>query len=85
MVETESGPSRFGAYVEDNPFIDGVIVLAEGQIIFESYPYIKAYERHLGWSITKVVVSTALAALESQGRVNSEQSTLDNLRSMRQH
>ena len=34
MVETESGLSRFGAYVEDNPFIDGVIVLAEGQIIF---------------------------------------------------
>ena len=34
MVETESGLSRFGAYVEDNPFIDGVIVLAAGQIIF---------------------------------------------------
>ena len=34
MVETESGLSRFGAYVEDNPLIDGVIVLAAGQIIF---------------------------------------------------
>ena len=34
MIETESGLSRFGAYVEDNPFIDGVIVLAAGQIIF---------------------------------------------------
>ena len=34
MVETESGLSRFGAYVEDNPFIDGVIVLAAVQIIF---------------------------------------------------
>ena len=66
MVETESGLSHFGSYVEGNPFIDGVIVLAEGRIIFESYPNMKAYDRHLGWSITKVVVSTALAALESQ-------------------
>ena len=79
MVETESGPSSFGAYVEGNPFIDGVIVLAEGQIIFESYPNMKAYERHLGWSITKVVVSTALAALESQGRVNVDRAVSDYL------
>ena len=42
MVETETGLSRFRAYVEGNPFIDGVIMLAEGQIIFESYPNMKA-------------------------------------------
>ena len=78
-VETESGLSHFGAYVEGNPFIDGVIVLAEGRILFESYPNMKAYDRHLGWSITKVVVSTALAALESQGRVNVDRAVSDYL------
>ncbi|OUX75163.1 MAG: hypothetical protein CBC67_05290 [Gammaproteobacteria bacterium TMED107] len=45
MVETESGLSRFCAYVEGNPFIDWAIMLAEGQIIFESYPKTKALYR----------------------------------------
>lgn len=45
MVETESGLSRFCAYVEGNPFIDWAIMLAEGQIIFESYPKMKALYR----------------------------------------
>ena len=78
-VETELGHGRFGTYVENSPFIDGVIILVDGQIAYESYPNMEAYERHLSWSITKVVVSTALAALESQGRVNVDHAASDYL------
>ena len=79
IVDTESGQQRFETYVENSQYIDGLIVLAGGQIIFESYPNMEAYDRHLSWSITKVVVSTALAALESQGRVNVDRAASDYL------
>ena len=61
--------TRFDDYVMDNPFIDGVIVMVGGKVAYEAYPNMQPYDRHLGWSITKVLVSTALAALEEQGRV----------------
>ena len=62
--------SRLQEYIGNNSTIDAVIVLVDDKIVFETYPAMQAYERHLGWSITKVVVSTALAALEQQGRVD---------------
>jgi CubicO group peptidase (beta-lactamase class C family) len=47
-----------------------MIVLHDGDVVFEAYPNMQSYDRHLGWSVTKVVTSTALAVLERQGRVN---------------
>ena len=61
--------TRFDDYVMSNPTIDGVIVLVGGKVAYEAYPNMQPYDRHLGWSITKVLVSTALAALEEQGFV----------------
>lgn len=69
-VTTEDGDSTFMSYIENSPLIDGVIVMAGGEIVYESYPAMESFDRHLGWSITKVVVSTALAALENQGKVD---------------
>jgi CubicO group peptidase (beta-lactamase class C family) len=72
-ITTPAGDSTLQNYVENSPLVDGVIVLAGGRIVYESYPRMKPFQRHLGWSVTKVIVSTALAALESMGKVDMEQ------------
>jgi len=59
-------------YVTDSPLIDGMIVLSGGKIVYEAYPRMNAHDRHLGWSVTKVYISTALAALEQQGKVDMD-------------
>jgi len=60
-----------GDYVKTEPHIDGIVVLHKGQIVYEAYPNLKPYQKHLAWSVTKVVVSTALAILQNQGKLNT--------------
>lgn len=69
-VTTQAGDSTLQDYVENSPLVDGMIVLTGGKVVYESYPRMEPFERHLSWSVTKVIVSTALAALENQGKVN---------------
>ena len=69
QVTTESGVSSLHKYATNSPLVDGLIILAGGNVVYESYPAMEPFERHLGWSITKVIVSTALAALKQQGKV----------------
>ena len=69
-ITTPAGDTTLQDYVENSPLVDGIIVLAGGKVVYESYPRMKPFERHLSWSVTKVIVSTALAALESEGRVD---------------
>ena len=68
-VNAGQDTTRFEDYVMNSPFVDGVIVMVGGKVVYEAYPNMQPYDRHLGWSVTKVVVSTALAALEDQGMV----------------
>jgi len=69
---TSAGALTLDEYVRTNPYVDGMIVLHNGQIVFEAYPNMESYDRHLGWSVTKVVTSTALAVLEQEGRVDMD-------------
>lgn len=69
QVSAGQRETGFNDYVMGNSTIDGVIVLVGGKVAYEAYPNMQPYDRHLGWSITKVLVSTALAALEEQGQV----------------
>jgi CubicO group peptidase (beta-lactamase class C family) len=68
-VTTPLGDSTLNDYVISSPLVDAMIVLAGGKVVYESYPRMQPFERHLTWSVTKVIVSTALAALENQGKV----------------
>ncbi len=72
-VDAEGETTTLNDYVVESPLVDGMIVLAGGQVVYEAYPRMKPYERHLGWSVTKVVVGAALAALEHQGKVDVDQ------------
>ncbi len=67
-----TGPTTLADYVETNSYVDGMIVLHGGDVVFEAYPNMRQYDRHLGWSITKVVTSTALAVLEREGLVDMD-------------
>ena len=69
-LTTQTGTTALDDYVNTSPLVDGLIVLAGGQIVYEAYPNMEPYEQHLGWSVTKVFISTALAALEKQGKVD---------------
>ena len=69
-VTIDGTETTLDAYVASSPLIDGMIVLSGGKVVYEAYPRMKAHDRHLGWSVTKVYISTALAALEKQGKVN---------------
>ena len=69
-VTVDGAETTLNAYVSNSPLIDGMIVLSGGRIVYEAYPRMESHDRHLGWSVTKVYISTALAALEKQGKVD---------------
>ncbi|MFK7830272.1 MAG: serine hydrolase domain-containing protein [Congregibacter sp.] len=66
-VTTEKGKASFADYVAADPYLDGVVVLHQGNIIFEAYPAMQPWQRHYTWSVTKVVTSAALSALVGEG------------------
>jgi CubicO group peptidase (beta-lactamase class C family) len=53
-----------------NGAVDGCIVLHAGRIVYEKYPTMRPDDLHLMMSVGKVFVSTALALLEEQGRID---------------
>ena len=71
-VAHKNGTTTFAEYVAQDPLIDGVIVLHDGRIAFEAYPNMQPHQRHFSWSVSKIVASTALAALADQGRLDMD-------------
>ncbi len=72
-VVTHNGQeTSFADYVAQDQLLDGVVVLYEGEIVFEAYPNMHHWQRHFAWSVTKVVTSTALAALVERGLVDMD-------------
>ncbi len=69
-VVHEGGQSTFETYVAENPYVDAVIVLHEGAILFEAYPRMHPWQRHFAWSVSKVITATTLAVLVADGRVD---------------
>lgn len=70
QASIKSGQINLEAYVKANKQVDGMIILHRGKIVYEAYPRMESWDRHLSWSVSKVFASTALAALERQGKVN---------------
>lgn len=54
----------------NNGAVDGCIVLHAGKIVYEKYPTIQPNDVHLIYSVTKAFVSTSLAILEDQGKID---------------
>lgn len=69
-VEHRRGRTSLADYVAGDPLVDGVIVLHRGSIAFEAYPNMQPWQRHYAWSVSKVLVATAVAVLVRQDRVD---------------
>ena len=71
-VRWPDGEGSLDGYVQGNAYVDGALVLHGGEIVYEAYPRMAPWQRHFSWSVSKVVLSTALAVLVDEERVDPE-------------
>lgn len=70
-VETPDGEMRYIDFLHsDHSTTMGMVIAHKGDIVFETYPRMKEYQKPIFWSVTKVFVSTVLAILEDKGLVD---------------
>jgi CubicO group peptidase (beta-lactamase class C family) len=65
----EGGVMPFDDYVSAGA-LDGIAILRGGKIVYESYPRMRRGDRHILFSVSKVLVSTVVAILEDRGLVD---------------
>lgn len=71
-VSVDENIMTFDEYVSHDDRVDSVIVLHKGNIAYQRYKTHGPRDRHLAWSVTKVITATALAQLENNGKVNMQ-------------
>ncbi|TNE55535.1 MAG: class A beta-lactamase-related serine hydrolase [Bacteroidetes bacterium] len=52
--------------------INGVIVLHQGEIVYEKYPEMEATDRHFLGSVSKSFIGTVIAKLADEGKLNEQ-------------
>ena len=50
----------------------GMIILHRGEIVFESYPRMKPYEKPIYWSVTKVLPALLVRLFEERGLIDTD-------------
>ncbi|MBE0695470.1 MAG: serine hydrolase, partial [Anaerolineaceae bacterium] len=71
-VESQYGRLSFDKYVHTAP-VNGIIILQHGRILYECYPRMRPFDKHLLMSVSKVFVSTVIALLEARGQIDLQQ------------
>jgi len=67
-VQTPNGEMRFEDMLSDDQSTAmGVVILHKGDVVFESYPRMKDYEKVIYWSVAKVFAGTIVRLLEERG------------------
>jgi len=51
--------------------IDGFLVLHRGQVVYECYPRMRPFDKHIWWSVSKAVVALRVARLEDRGLIDA--------------
>ncbi len=70
-VDTPDGSLRFVDFLDSEHSTSmGMVILHEGNIVFEHYARMQEYEKPIWWSVSKVFVSTLIAILEDRELVN---------------
>ncbi len=70
-VDTPDGSLRFVDFLDSEHSTSmGVVILHEGNIVFEHYARMREYEKPIWWSVSKVFVSTLIAILEDRDLLN---------------
>lgn len=70
ITRTDAGELMLSEYVND-PRVDGVVVLHKGRIVFEAYPHMRPYDKHLYMSVSKTFAATIIAILEDREMIDA--------------
>lgn len=73
QTQTQLGDLALRDYVEQTT-VDGVLILHQGNVVFEAYPRMLPHDKHLYMSISKVFVSTLVAMLEDRELIDVKES-----------
>jgi len=72
-VPTKVGNMELSSFLDsDESTAISLLVLHKGKVIYERYPRMKPYEKPVHWSVTKVMVSSLVGILETEGRIDTE-------------
>ncbi len=69
-LETKLGRIDLESYVEKAP-VNGVVIVQRGKVIYERYPGMRSFDKHLLMSVSKIFVSTIIGILEDGGQIDS--------------
>ena len=70
-IDTPQGTMSFDDFIEsDQSTLMGVVVLHQGQIVYERYPRMQEHEMPVYWSVAKSFVGTVVRILEERGEIN---------------
>lgn len=67
-AKTHAGEMTFDEWTADH--LDAVIVVLGGEIIYEKYPRMRPFDKHIWWSISKSIAGTIIGLLEERGSIN---------------
>lgn len=67
---SQKGELPLKDYIHSAP-VDGMIILHNNAIVYETYPRMQPEDKHVYMSVTKVVVSTLVAILEERGLIDT--------------
>jgi CubicO group peptidase (beta-lactamase class C family) len=71
VIDTPEGRMSFEKFIHSNQSTAmGVVVLHEGDIVYERYPRMQEHEKPVYWSTAKIFPSTIIRLLEERGRVD---------------
>ena len=65
-IPTPAGEVTFDAYLHgEHSTTMGIVILHQGDVVFERYPRMKPYEKPIWWSVTKVLPATLVALVDT--------------------
>ena len=71
QIKTKTGSMGFKAFLDsEQSTAMGVVILHKGKVVFEHYPRMKPHEKPVHWSVTKVIVSSLIAILEAENKID---------------
>ena len=71
-VGTEEGALDLDAFISSEASATlGMIILHQGEVVFESYPRMQSYEKPIYWSVTKVMPALLVRLFEERGLINT--------------
>jgi CubicO group peptidase (beta-lactamase class C family) len=71
-VQSERGLGTLEQVVERSP-VNGMIILHHGRIVFERYPRMRPFDKHLFMSVTKAFVGTLVGLFTARGLLDLDQ------------